>query len=70
MTTRGEEEWRNFCRAVASETDPHRFSQLVEQLIQKLDEYRETLPGNQEHNPTVISRPIAPDPGGSDPNNP
>jgi hypothetical protein len=42
MTARPEEqEWRKLCEMVANERDPKRLSQLIDQLIEKLDSRRE-----------------------------
>jgi hypothetical protein len=38
-----EEEWRKLCELVADEPDPQRLSELVDQLIEKLDARRQAL---------------------------
>jgi hypothetical protein len=38
-----EEEWRKLCEQVANEPDPQRLSELLDQLLKKLDSRRETL---------------------------
>jgi hypothetical protein len=38
-----EKEWRKLCKLVAAESDPRRLSELVDQLIEKLDARRRTL---------------------------
>jgi hypothetical protein len=44
MTSRKkEEEWRKLCELVAEEPDPQRLSELVDQLIEKLDGRRQAL---------------------------
>jgi hypothetical protein len=39
----GEKEWRRLCQQVASEPDPQRLSELLDQLLRELDSRRETL---------------------------
>jgi len=43
MTTMKEEEWRKLCDLVASEADPQRLSELVDELIEKLEAHRQAL---------------------------
>jgi hypothetical protein len=38
-----EKEWRKLCKLVDAESDPRRLSELVDQLIEKLDARRRTL---------------------------
>jgi hypothetical protein len=38
-----EEEWQKLCKLVADESDPRRLSELVDQLIEKLDARRQAL---------------------------
>jgi hypothetical protein len=38
-----DQEWRKLCELVAHEPDPHRLSNLVDQLIKKLDTRRQEL---------------------------
>jgi hypothetical protein len=55
MTTEKEDDWRSLCRSVADETDPYRMSELLNQLIQKLDARKQTHDGSrrvQLHAPT------------------
>jgi hypothetical protein len=37
------EEWRKLCELVADEPDPRRLSELVDQLIEKLEARRQAL---------------------------
>lgn len=37
---RRQEEWRKLCEMVAQERDPKRLSELIDQLIEKLDSRR------------------------------
>jgi hypothetical protein len=47
-----EEEWRKLCNLVADEPDPKRLSELVDQLIEKLDARRQALRrGKQQGHP-------------------
>jgi hypothetical protein len=47
-----EEEWRKLCELAADEPDPQRLSELVDQLIEKLDARRRELrKGKQERSP-------------------
>jgi hypothetical protein len=39
--------WRKLCELVATESDPHRISQLLDQLLKELDARREALRGNE-----------------------
>ena len=41
-----EEEWRKLCQSVAAERDPLRLSELVDQLIEKLDTRKQLLPSS------------------------
>jgi hypothetical protein len=41
MTNEKEEEWQKLCELIANELDPHRMSQLVDQLIKELDAHRQ-----------------------------
>jgi hypothetical protein len=43
MTSIEEKEWRKLCRSVADEPDPKRLSELLDQLIEKLDARRQAL---------------------------
>jgi hypothetical protein len=44
MTTELEEEgWRKLCSLVAEEADPQRVSELLDQLIEKLDARRQQI---------------------------
>ncbi len=43
-----EEEWRKLCELVANEPDPQRVSELVDQLIEKLDAHKQALRSNKE----------------------
>ncbi|GEM_PF-5668859 len=38
-----EVEWRELCERASKELDPHRLSELVDQLIEKLDARRQVL---------------------------
>ena len=38
-----DQDWRKLCELVAREQDPHRLSELVDQLIKKLDARRREL---------------------------
>jgi hypothetical protein len=38
-----EGQWRKLCALVATEPDPERLSELVDQLLKELDARRETL---------------------------
>lgn len=53
-----EEEWQELCESVAAEKDPHRLSQLIDQLLKALDDRRRAL---QEHgrkpNPASTASP-------------
>jgi hypothetical protein len=37
------EKWRRLCEMIAVEADPHRLSDLVNQLVKELDARRETI---------------------------
>jgi hypothetical protein len=37
--------WRKLCEMVAAESDPHRLSQLLDQLLNELDDRREAIRG-------------------------
>jgi hypothetical protein len=39
--------WRKLCELVATESDPRRISQLLDQLLKELDARREALRGNE-----------------------
>ena len=41
MTNKKQEEWRELCALVAEESDPHRLSELADELIRALDERKE-----------------------------
>jgi hypothetical protein len=41
-----EEEWRKLCQPLAEERDPRRLSELVDQLIEKLDARKQLLPNS------------------------
>jgi len=41
-------EWRELCERASKELDPHRLSQLVDQLIEKLDARRQALHGHKQ----------------------
>jgi 23S rRNA maturation mini-RNase III len=43
MTNKKQEEWRELCALVAEESDPHRLSELADELIRALDERKEEL---------------------------
>jgi hypothetical protein len=43
MTIKKQEEWRELCALVAEESDPHRLSELADELIRALDERKEEL---------------------------
>ena len=38
-----ETEWQKLCERVSKESDPHRLSQLLDQLLEKLDARRKAL---------------------------
>jgi hypothetical protein len=48
MTTTKEEEWKRFCGLIAKERDPHRLSDLVNQLLMAMDERKQGLQGLKE----------------------
>ena len=37
--------WRNLCRMVSDEQDPHRLSELVDELVRVLDARKQKLDG-------------------------
>jgi hypothetical protein len=41
--------WRKLCEMVATESDPNRLSQLLDQLLTELDARRETLREDEKH---------------------
>jgi hypothetical protein len=43
MKIKKQEEWRELCALVAEESDPHRLSELADELIRALDERKEEL---------------------------
>ena len=43
-----EEEWGKLCELVANEPDPQRVSELVDQLIEKLDAHKQAWRSNKE----------------------
>jgi hypothetical protein len=43
MTNKKQEEWRELCALVAEESDPHRLSELADELIRALDDRKEEL---------------------------
>jgi hypothetical protein len=43
-----EKEWRRLCQLVAAEPDPQRLSELVDQLLKKLDARREAIRESEE----------------------
>jgi hypothetical protein len=43
-----ENDWRKLCRLVADERDPHRLSQLLDQLLKELDARRQALRRREE----------------------
>jgi methylphosphotriester-DNA--protein-cysteine methyltransferase len=46
-----EKEWRRLCKLVADESDPRRLSELVDQLIEKLDARRRALRRSKQRTP-------------------
>jgi hypothetical protein len=42
-----EDEWRKLCQSVADEPDPKRLSELLDQLIERLDARRQALRRNK-----------------------
>jgi hypothetical protein len=38
-----EKEWRKLCQFIANEQDPHRLSELVDELIRTLDKRKQAL---------------------------
>ena len=43
-----ETEWRQLCESVSKESDPHRLSELLDRLIEKLDARRKALSGQSQ----------------------
>jgi hypothetical protein len=43
MTIKKRDEWRELCALVGEESDPHRLSELADELIRALDERNEEL---------------------------
>jgi hypothetical protein len=43
-----EKEWRRLCQLVAAEPDPQRLSELVDQLLKRLDARREAIRESEE----------------------
>jgi hypothetical protein len=46
-----EEEWRTLCNLIANEQDPHRLSELVDQLLKAIDERKKRLGGGVTMSP-------------------
>jgi hypothetical protein len=54
MTTRensrvDDNRWRKLCEMVATENDPKRLSQLLDQLLKELDARRDAIRGRDKH---------------------
>ena len=45
-----EMDWLQLCERISKESDPHRLSELLNQLIMRLDAHRQTL-RSQDHKP-------------------
>jgi ribosomal protein L12E/L44/L45/RPP1/RPP2 len=46
--TSSDDKWRKLCEMISVEADPHRLSELVNQLVKELDARREAI--RQEEN--------------------
>lgn len=53
-----EKQWRKLCELVATEPDPERLSELVDQLLKELDSRREALRESEKTSSAV--RPSGP----------
>ena len=51
MTERvsSDDKWRELCAMIAVEADPHRLSELVDQLVKELDARREAIRKEETH---------------------